>query len=382
LSAPRDPSALDAAEILRLHREITAIPSVSGAEADVAGRLEGWLADRGITPRRVGGSLLALKGAGPVLLLDSHLDTVPASPGWSRDPHAVAVVEGKVFGLGSNDAKASVAAMAAAFAAFDPAGASIALGLGLVAGEETDGHGTVAILRELDRLGRRPVAGVVGEPTGLDVAIAQKGLLILEIFAKGDACHAAHGRTLRARNAVRALARDLVALDSVDLGEEHPALGPTTLEPTVIRGGSARNAIPGEASVVLDLRTVPGLGHADLVRRVRASVASEVRIVSERLLPRETPADAAIVRAALRARPGANLYGSSTMSDLAFFEGIPAVKVGPGRSERSHTPDEFVLEEEILDGAKFYGDLVRAYETLTQARTEAQEAKAAKEAES
>ena len=108
------------------------------------------------------------------------------------------------------------------------------------------------------------------------------------------------------------------------------------------------------------MRTVPGL-HREVVERVQAAVTSEVRVVSDRLRPRETAAEAAIVRAAQKARPEARLYGSATLSDLVFVDGVPAVKCGPGRSERSHTPDEFVLEDEILAGAQFYLDAARAF---------------------
>ena len=108
---------------------------------------------------------------------------------------------------------------------------------------------------------------------------------------------------------------------------------------------------------MLDVRTVPG-AHHELIDRVQRAVRGEVRVLSERLEPRETDPTEAVVRAALQARPGAQVYGSATMSDLVFLRGVPAIKCGPGRSERSHTPDEFVLEEEILQGASFYSDFV------------------------
>ena len=205
------------AEVLELHRRIVSIPSISGNEAEVVAFLDGWLTERGVAVERVGDSLLSLVGDGPLCLLDTHVDTVPPASGWSRDPHDVAVDDGKVIGLGANDAKASVAAMCSAFVAVAKAELPIAIGLALVAGEETDGHGTEEVLAELERRGRKPVAAVVGEPTGLDVAVAQKGLLILELQTTGTSCHAAHGERLGARNAIRAIARDLVSIERVDL---------------------------------------------------------------------------------------------------------------------------------------------------------------------
>jgi len=355
-------------EVLALHREIVEIPSVSGNEAHLADFLEDRLRRYKARPERVGNSLLALAGEGPVLLLDTHLDTVPPAPGWTRDPWQVEPEEGpeggKIHGLGSNDAKAAVAGMVAAFIAFQNVALPFTLALALVEGEETKGTGTQAVLGELARRGLDVEAAVIGEPTGLDLAVAQKGLMVLELVARGTACHAAHAAALGAVNAARRLARDLVALESVDFGPAHAHLGPITLEPTQVRAGTARNVVPGEATAILDVRTTPALDRAEIVRRIQAAVEGEVRVLSDRLLPKETPAGIPLIEAARRARPDARLYGSATLSDMALLNGTPAVKCGPGKSERSHTPDEFVLESEVLDGARFYTRLVGTYAEL------------------
>ncbi len=354
-------------EILALHAAITRTPSVSGDEGALAALLAERLARHGVRPARLGSSLLATLGSGPLLLLDTHLDTVPPGPGWTRDPWEVRREGERIHGLGANDAKASVAAMIAAFLAFREAELPFTLALALVEAEETRGTGTEAVLAELARRGAVPAAAVVGEPTGLDVAVAQKGLLVLELVARGDSCHAAHARQLGAANAARRLARDLVALEAVDLGPEHPRLGAVTLEPTTLHAGTARNVVPAEATAVLDVRTTPALAPGAVVERVARAVESEVRVLSDRLRPRETDERSALVAAAMTARPGARLYGSATLSDLVFMEGIPAIKCGPGSSERSHTADEFVLAGEILDGARFYARLIGAWAESTLA---------------
>lgn len=356
---------LPADRILDLHRTITAIRSVSGEEGPLADHLEELLRRNEVSVTRLGNSLLATVGEGPVLLFDTHLDTVPPAAGWTRDPWRAEAVDGRVYGLGSNDAKAAVAAMTAAFLAFREVELPVTLALALVEREETSGAGTEAVLAELARRGLKPSAAVVGEPTGLDLAVAQKGLMVLELVAKGEACHAAHAAGLGAANAARRLARDLVALEAVDFGPPHPRLGPITLEPTQLRAGTARNVVPGEAAAVLDVRTTPALARGDVVARIGAAVAGEVRVLSDRLLPRETSEAASIVAAALAARPGARLYGSATLSDMVFMDGIPAVKCGPGRSERSHAPDEYVAEAEVLEGARFYARLVRTWAEQT-----------------
>jgi acetylornithine deacetylase len=222
------------------------------------------------------------------------------------------------------------------------------------------------VLIELGKKASPVVAALFGEPTGLDVAAAQKGLLVLELLGRGNSCHAAHAAALEARNAVLALARDLVALDALDLGPPHPRLGPVTLQPTVVRGGTARNVVPGEATAVLDVRTVPG-SHREVVQRLSKVVSGELRVLSDRLEPRETGETETVVRAALRARPQARVYGSATLSDMVFIKDVPAIKCGPGRSERSHTPDEFVLEEEILAGAHFYASFIDSFAEFCRA---------------
>jgi len=357
-------------ELLALHRDIVAIPSVSGEEARLCEHLTRVLAARGVETERVGDNLLAACGSGPVLCLNSHLDTVPPAPGWTRPPHAVEVVGGRVHGLGSNDAKASVAAMTAAFLRLrerrQPPGARLLLAL--TAREETGGGGAEILVGELDRRGLRPGAVVVGEPTGLDVAVAQKGLLVLELVAAGRACHAAHRCALGAPNAIDALARDLVAIQDVDLGPEDALLGPVTVEPTMARAGTARNMIPAEASAILDVRTNPEPGPREIVERLRAVVSGDLRVLSERLRPCAIAVDHPLARAALASRPRARAIGSRGVSDLVFFRDVPGVKAGPGETGRSHAPDEFVLESEILEGAAFYESLaLRARDFLAEA---------------
>jgi acetylornithine deacetylase len=370
---------LPAREVLALHRALVEVSSVSGEEAAAADLVEARLRRYGLAPQRLGDTLLVLAGGAPdeprpVLLLDTHLDTVPPAPGWTRDPWQATVEDGRVYGLGANDAKASAAAMTAAFLAFRHVELPFTLALALVEGEETRGTGTQAVLAELARRGLPLEGAVIGEPTGLDLALAQKGLVVLQLVARGDACHAAHAAALGAANAARRLARDLVALEGIDFGPPHERLGAITLEPTEVRAGTARNVLPGEATAVLDVRTTPALPVAEVVRRVAAAVAGEVRVLSDRLRPRETAADAPLVEAGRRARPEARLVGSPTLSDMALLDGVPAVKCGPGRSERSHTPDEYVLESEVLDGARFYTRLIGAY---AEVREEARERRAA-----
>lgn len=349
------------AELLALHTALVEIPSVSHEEGPIADWVAAYLRGHGATVERFGDNVFAVAGSGPRLLLTSHLDTVPPGTSWTRPPHQVQRDAGRIYGLGSNDAKGCVSAMISAFLRVLRDGGPVECGLLLVPEEETGGRGTELAWPLLQERLWIPQGVVVGEPTGLDIALAQKGLLVLELTAQGDACHSANASATGARNAVRALARDIVALERVELGTEDPFLGATTLEPTMLSAGQRRNMLPAAAQAWLDLRTNGALTPEELTQRVRDVVRGAVRVHSQRLLPCACPCDAALVRAAQRARPAAQLYGSRTMSDMVFFRSVPAVKCGPGQSARSHTADEWIDESEVLEGARFYADLISAF---------------------
>ena len=156
-----------------------------------------------------------------------------------------------------------------------------------------------------------------------------------------------------------------MTLTSLDLGPVDPDLGRTTLQPTVVRAGEARNQVPPTAMANLDLRTVPTTPHADLLDRLQSAAQGQIRVRSERLAPYRCPEGARIVEAALAARPDSQPFGSSTMSDLVWFAGLPGVKCGPGLSARSHRPDEFVLQSEIVQGASLYAELLNQFSGAT-----------------
>jgi acetylornithine deacetylase len=348
-------------DLLSLHRLLVETSSPSGHEEPLVDALESWLRARGAVPRRLGRNLVLEAGSGARgLLLNSHLDTVPACAGWTRAPLAWTREGERLYGLGANDAKASVATMIAAFLAIAPALDAAGRGrlvLALTCDEETGGQGLEAILRELPPFD----AALVGEPTGLSLCIAQKGLLVLNVTSQGEACHVAHADRLQATNAIEVAARDILALRALRLGRVHELLGPVSMHPTVIRAGERHNVIPDRCEWTIDLRTTPAYTHDELVARVRAALRSEVRVKSDRLRPLATDAAAAIVQSCRRARPSASLVGSATLSDAAHLAHVPVVKVGPGETERSHRADEFVLVHELVEGAAFYESAARDY---------------------
>ncbi len=338
---------------------MVSIRSVSHEERELATWVEAFLREAGAEVMRLGDNIIARAGTGPKILFNSHLDTVPANNGWTRDPWHVESIDGKVYGLGSNDAKASGAAMMGAFLQTLKDGGPCELILMLVCEEETGGKGTELAWPWLQQQGWNPEGVVVGEPTELQVGIAQKGLLILELVHQGTACHAANIDVIGGINPIWGLAQDITRLQRADLGDAHPQLGPTSLQPTVLKGAQAHNQVPAEASAKLDVRTVPGRSHTEIIEALQAAVEGEIRVQSSRLEPYQCDESAMIVQAALQANPNAKTFGSRTMSDQVFFRGVPAIKCGPGITARSHTADEFVLESEIEAGFEFYKSLLK-----------------------
>ncbi len=342
--------------LAELLRALVATPSPSGEEGALGDAVAARLQSVGFTTGRAGAGVVAEAGpeGAPVLMLCSHLDTVPAGEHWSADPWQVAWREDRLTGLGANDAKASVAAMMRAGEEWLAQGApgGFRLRLAFNALEETTNRG----MEEMLVAWGKPDAAVIGEPTGLEVVSAQSGLAVLEAEWTGRSCHAAHVGRVEHENALLLAAQDLANFPKcLVLGEAHPQCGPSTVAATVLHAGERHNKVPDRALAVLDARLAPNLNAERARSEVQARLPhARVRIRSERLRPFETSSDHLVVRAALEAAQRAAPVGSSTMSDMALLQGIPAVKCGPGRTERSHTPNEFVTRQELEAGFRFY----------------------------
>ncbi|NOT07735.1 MAG: M20/M25/M40 family metallo-hydrolase [Gemmatimonadales bacterium] len=346
---------------IALLKELVAIPSVSGTEEGIARFLEDTARKAGLDVVRDDASVTMTVDTGrpgPTLAFISHLDVVPPGEGWSRDPFVPTVEGDLLYGRGSGDAKASVAAMT--LAARDAA-ARIRTGRLLVImgyGEETR-HTTMGTA--VGRAGTID-ASVVGEPTNLDVAVAQRGLMMADLVAKGDQRHAGYAaQDGDFTNAVTALARDLVRLDGIVAERVHPILGVTTVTPTMVSAGVSRNVTPPTAKAVLDIRSTPVWPHGELAAALKERLECEVIITSDRLVPCETPHASRLTLLAKRIRPELRTFGSPTCSDWVFVRHADAIKCGPGTSRRSHTPDECVDLSEVTAARAFYARLAEEY---------------------
>lgn len=336
---------------------------MSGQEEALARRVEAHASAWGLSAERdTAGVSIRVRGKspGPTLALVSHLDTVPPGEGWARDPFDPVIEGNRLFGRGSGDAKASVAAMltAARDVAADvgPRRGDLLLLFGL--GEETRNTTMPALVQRAGPID----AAVVGEPTDLDFATAQRGLMMVDLVTRGDQRHA--GRVAEDgafTNAVTVLARDLQRLDGLLAGRPHPILGEATVTATMVSAGVSRNVTPPLAKAVLDIRSTPRWSHADVADRLKSELEGEVVVTSDRLVPCETPATSRLLQACASVRPAARQYGSPTCSDWVFLRHLDAVKCGPGTSARSHTPDESVDLPQVTDARRFYAALAAEY---------------------
>jgi acetylornithine deacetylase len=345
--------------VITLLEELVAIASPSGDEGAAATYVVDHLRAHGVEAEHLGETVLArvtLGSGGPRVLLNSHLDTVPVGEGWTRKP--LGEWDGdRLYGRGSNDAKASAASMTWAVcdlarSAADIKDVSGEVWLALTACEETSNAGMHAVV---EREGSFDAA-VTGEPTGLEVVRSQSGLAVLVARWTGRSCHAAHVARVDHDNALAKAAAELASVTPfVTLDGEHELLGPSTVVPSVFTSGARHNVVPDLAEVVFDARIAPPHTAQEVAELLSARMPqAEVRIRSDRLVPVEAAADHPVVQAALRSAGREEAIGSATMSDMALLSGTPSVKCGPGQTVRSHTTDEFVLRSEVEAGAAFY----------------------------
>lgn len=335
------------------------IPSASGQESELADFVGQLAAQHKLHVRRVGGSIVLSPHPGPVrVLFASHLDTVPVGEGWTADPLAGEWRAGRLLGRGANDAKGCAAAMLWALVHCAREGSATGAAVALTACEETSNAGMQAVIDELGL----PELAVVGEPTGLQVVRSQAGLCLIEAHWTGSSCHAAHAHRHSHENALLAAARDLAALPPVGvLRTGHPLLGPTTWVPTLLSSGERHNVVPDRACAVFDCRLAPPHSALTCLEELgRKLPGAELVVRSDRLRAVETSAEHYLVRGACELAGAAQAVGSNTMSDMALLADVPAIKVGPGESARSHTADEYLEEEELEAGCRFYRALLPA----------------------
>jgi acetylornithine deacetylase len=287
----------------------------------------------------------------PTILLNSHHDTVKPNKGYTLDPFSPVEKDGKIFGLGSNDAGGSLVSLIAAFIHFyHEENLKYNLVLAATAEEEISGYNGIEAL--LLYLGKIDFA-IVGEPTQMQMAVAEKGLMVLDCIANGKAGHAARNE---GDNAIYKAVKDIEWFGTYQFDKVSDLLGPSKMTVTVIEtDNKAHNVVPPQCKYVVDCRVNELYTFEEMLAVISSNVQSEVKPRSTRLRSSSIALDHSIVKAGLGL--GRSYYGSPTTSDMALMP-FPALKIGPGDSARSHTADEYIYVDEIKEGVELYIQLL------------------------
>jgi acetylornithine deacetylase len=336
----------DAIDILK---GMIGIPSFSREENDVADFLQRRWSDAGHAVNRQGNNLwlsTEIDGAKPTVLLNAHIDTVRPVSGWTRDAFTPDEPDGDIlYGLGSNDDGASVVSLYEVFTVLSQREQAYNLIFLASAEEETSGkNGVESVLPLLPQI----KFAVVGEPTGMHPAIAEKGLMVLDCTATGKAGHAARNEGV---NAISLAIRDVEWFNNYQFPDKSDLSGPVKMSVTQIQAGTQHNVIPDRCSFVVDIRSNEFYSNEELLKQIKSYVRCEVLPRSTRLNSSRTEESHPFVRRAVML--GKKPFGSPTLSDQALMP-FPSVKIGPGDSARSHTADEYIRPSEIREAIDTY----------------------------
>ena len=359
-------------DAINLLKELISIPSFSKEEASVASHIASFLEKRNIKTHRLVNNIYAFNTAfnasKPTIILNSHHDTVKPAKGYTTDPFTPTLVDDQLIGLGSNDAGGPLVSLIAAFIAMhDEAELPYNLCMIASAEEEISGKNGVELLlndpsfkQQLN--GSIILGALVGEPTKMEMAVAERGLLVIDAVAQGVAGHAAREE---GKNAIEIAIKDIQTINCIDFDKVSNLTGRTTAKVTVIEtDNKAHNVIPSSCRYVIDVRVNELYSFEEIMGMLQTNVNSELTPRSFRLRSTMIDLNHPLVKAGTQL--GKPYYGSPTTSDKALMH-FPALKIGPGDSARSHTANEYIMLSEIADGIKDYIALLQ--ETANQLKT-------------
>ncbi len=344
-------------DAIALLQQLIAIPSFSREETAVADFLERFIEINGFVVSRKENNIWMLSpgfdSSRPTILLNSHIDTVKPVDGWVRDPFSPMIENNKLFGLGSNDAGASVVSLLQTFFFLTSKQQSYNLIFAASAEEEISGeNGLESLLKELPKID----FAIVGEPTNMQLAVAEKGLMVLDCTSIGKAGHAARNE---GDNAIYKALQDIEWFRTFEFQKQTHLLGPVKMTVTQINAGTQHNVVPDKCEFVVDVRSNEMYSNEEILEEIRKNVTCEVQPRSTRLSSTATPLEHSIVKRGIEMNLA--VYGSPTLSDQALMP-FQSLKIGPGDSARSHTADEYILTTEIGEGIETYIQLLDGLE--------------------
>lgn len=337
-------------EVVDLLKSLIATPSVSRDEAAAADKVEAFIRSKGHDAKRHGNNVWAIAdgydASRPTLLLNSHIDTVKPVAGWTYDPFTPEDDGERIYGLGSNDAGAPMVSLLATFLMLSARPQKY--NLVFLASCEEEVSGKNGLESALPLLPKIDVA-VVGEPTGMQPAVAEKGLMVLDGEIKGKSGHAARNEGI---NAIYEALPVVERLRNLSFPNVSQHLGPVKISVTQINAGTQHNVVPDLCKIVVDVRTTDTYTNEQTLEMIRQAVPScQLTPRSVRLRPSSISEDHPIVRRLVFA--GREPFGSPTLSDQALMP-FPSVKIGPGDSARSHTANEYITYAEIREAMQLY----------------------------
>jgi acetylornithine deacetylase len=339
-----------------LLKQVLSIPSLSREEAQVCSFLQEWLREKGFQVFRKHNNIWikSIKSENlPTILMNSHMDTVKPSSDWTLDPYLPEIHGNKIYGLGSNDAGGALISMIFSFLELEKL-EDREYNLILVLSSEEEISGTKGISCIIEELGKFNLA-IIGEPTGMKMAVSERGLIVLDCISYGKAGHAAHKN---GENAIMKAISDIAILDTMKFDKVSEFLGEVGICVTQIEAGTQHNVIPDVCKFVVDVRTNEYYSNEDILKIISSTVSSEVIPRSMRLASSSLQMSHPLIKKALLM--GIETFGSKTLSDQAVIPG-PSVKIGPGLSERSHQADEYILTDEIEQGINQYIQLLTGF---------------------
>ena len=339
-------------DAVQLLKKLIATPSVSRNEKDAADIMEQTIRSYGFEPQREANNLWIIDPhydeSRPTLLLNAHIDTVKPVASWSRDPFSPDVEDGVLYGLGSNDCGGGLCSLLQIFRMLTEKPQSY--NLIYLASAEEEVSGKDGITRALPLLPHIDLA-IVGEPTGMNPAIAEKGLMVLDVIAHGKSGHAARNEGV---NAIYEALDDMCWIRDYKFEKVSEFLGPTKMTLTVVNAGTQHNVIPDKCTMLVDIRTNEFYDNEEVYEFIRQHLKSEVKAHSFRLKSSRIDPEHPLIRKCVAM--GMKPFGSPTLSDQALMH-FPSFKLGPGESSRSHSANEFIRISEIRDA-------IAKYETL------------------
>lgn len=344
-------------EAINLLKLLISIPSISREEEKAADILQMYIEKSGILTNRSGNNIWCVSPMfdlkKPTILLNSHIDTVKPVNGWQKQPFTATEVNGKIYGLGSNDAGGSLVSLFQVFCQLTAKTQPYNLIFLASCEEEVSGkNGIESVLPKLPPI----TLGIVGEPTEMQPAIAEKGLMVLDVTAHGTAGHAAREE---GDNAIYHAMKDIEWFRSHQFEKVSPLLGPVKMTVTQINAGTQHNVIPDKCTFVVDIRSNENYSNEELFGLIKEQVGSEVQARSFRLNSSHIDSEHPVIRRAVEL--GRTPFGSPTLSDQALMK-FPSVKMGPGKSSRSHTANEYILIKEIEEAIELYYQLLDGLE--------------------